>query len=329
MSTIVLRFIFNIIYSNNMENSNTIKIFGHKVPDTDTVVSAISYAWYYNNVKKQIAKAYVLGELNKETKYVLDKFGIETPDLLGEINKGDQIVIVDTNNLDELPEGVKDAELIEIIDHHKLFGGFSTSSPVTVTLRVMASTASLIYTVMNPELHGLPKDIAGIMLCALISDTLEFRSPTTTNEDREIGEELARISGADISELAKGMFEAKSDISDISTKDLIVMDSKIFDLKGKKTRVSVIETTNPKVVIDRLEDIKIEMKKLIAEDSDTEDFLLFVIDILNESALPVFATDTAKETIEKAFNVTLSEVNDTILPGIVSRKKQIIPALEA
>lgn len=311
-----------------MNTSNEIKIFGHIVPDTDTVVSAIAYDWYYNNVKKEPAKAFVLGELNNETKYVLERFGVPVPELLGEISKEDKIVVVDTNNLDELPAGVNDAELVEIIDHHKLFGGFTTSSPITVTLRTMASTASLIYTVMNPELHPLPKEIAGIMLCALISDTLMFRSPTTTDEDREIGKELAKIAEVDIAEVAEKMFEAKSDISNVETDELIQLDSKIFDIKGKKLRVSVLETTNPETVYARLDDILSEMKKHVSSNADVDEILLFVIDILEEEATPIFASEVGKGIIEGAFEVKLEDDMSVKLPGVVSRKKQIVPKLE-
>lgn len=309
--------------------SKTIKIFGHQVPDTDTVVSAIIYAWYYNEVLKKKAEAFVLGSLTKETQYVLDRFGVATPEILDEITEEDQIVVVDTNNIHELPEDVLNGELLEIIDHHKLSGGITTDAPVTVTLRPMASTASLIYTVMNPELHPIPDDIAGIMLAAIISDTLEFRSPTTTPEDKIIAETLAKQIGADMNELATKMFEAKSDISDIDPLELILMDSKVFEMNDQKVRVSVIETTNPKSVLDKKNMIKEAMLTHVAEDEGVDEVLLFVIDILNEQAIPVVASALGEMMIEGAFGVDLKETEDVILPGVVSRKKQIVPALQA
>lgn len=310
-----------------MENNNQIKIFGHKVPDTDTVASAIAYAWYYNEIKKKPAQAYVLGELNKETAYVLDRFGVEVPPLLPELTADDQIVIVDTNNIDELPESVHDAELLEIIDHHKLFGGLKTAAPIDITLRVMASTASLIYTVANPELHKMPKEIAAVMLAAILSDTLEFRSPTTTDEDKAIAEELAKIAEVDIHDLANEMFKAKSDISDIEASDLIVMDSKIFNIKGKSLRVSVIETTAPDQVFARKDEIMSAIDQHVAENSDVDELLLFVVDILEEQTTPILSTNSAREIVGKAFGIEIGD--KTILKGIVSRKKQIIPKLEA
>jgi len=302
-----------------------IKIFGHKMPDTDTVISAIVYAWYYNEVKKQDAKPYVLGELNKETEYVLNKFNQRTPDVLTEITDNDKVIIVDTNNFNELPDGIDRAEILEIVDHHKLSGNISTSKPVAITMRPMASTASLIYTIMNPELHPIPKDIAGVMLAALISDTLNFKSPTTTDEDRLIGKELSSIASVDIEELSREMFAAKSDISDISSADLIIMDSKVYDIKDKKIRISVIETTLPEVTLERRGDLVNAIQDHVTS-SDVDEILLFVIDILNENAHPIVASDYASSLLMEAFS--LSSVENTILEGVVSRKKQIIPALE-
>lgn len=310
-------------------SSHTIKVFGHKVPDTDTVISAIAYAWFYTNVKKEPAQAYVLGELNKETQYILDRFGIETPPLLESLSGEDKVVIVDTNNIEELPEDISAAEIIEIVDHHKLAGGLITSSPVNITMRTMASTASLIYTIVNPELHELPKDIAGIMLGALVSDTLLFRSPTTTDEDRAIGAELAKIAGVDMNELADAMFAAKSDISDIPTENLLVLDSKVFDIKGKKLRISVIETTNPGQVLEKKADLQQAMIDHVAQNDGVDEVLLFAIDILNEEATPIVATEAAGEIVSAAFGEVVTTDNTIQLPGVVSRKKQIIPKLEA
>jgi len=303
-----------------------IKIFGHKVPDTDATVSAIAYAWYYNEIKGEAATPYVLGELNRETAYVLEKFGVATPETLGPLTADDKVVVVDTNNMHELPDDMKHAELIEIIDHHKLVGGIETPNPITITLRPMASTASLIYTYLNPELHEIPQEIAGIMLAGVLSDTLEFRSPTTTDEDRAIAESLAEIAGVDIHELAEGMFAAKSDLSGMDAEDLIMMDSKVFAIKGKNLRVSVLETMSPSQALKQREALIQGIGKHVETNDDVDEVLLFVVDILGESAMPILASDEATNIVEKAFDVSVSE--DTILDGVVSRKKQIIPKLE-
>lgn len=305
---------------------NTIKVFGHKAPDTDATVSAIAYAWYLNEIAETPATPFILGELNKETTYVLQRFGFDSPKVLESLSSDDSVVIVDTNNPAELFENINDANLIEIIDHHLLVGGITTPSPVSITMRPMASTASLIYTRINPEFHKIPKELAGIMLAAILSDTLEFRSPTTTDEDKAIADELASIANVDIHELATEMFTAKSDISHLNPDGLIMMDSKVFDINGKQLRVSVIETTDPQPALSLKDDLKAEMLSHAKEHS-LDDVLLFVVDILNEQATVLVATDYTKELVENSFNVTISE-DIAILPGIVSRKKQIIPQLQ-
>ncbi len=304
-----------------------IKVFSHKIPDTDAVVSSIVYAWYLSEVEKKPAKAYILDAPNKETKYVLEQFGFDVPPILKSLSDGDQVVLVDTNNPDELIEDIHRARIIEIIDHHKLVGGISTSHPMSITMRPMASTASLIYTLINPELHEISKEIAGLMLSAIISDTLEFRSPTTTAEDKEIASELAVIADIDIHDLATKMFSAKSDISDIEAKDIIVSDSKVFNIHGEQIRVSVFETANPKQIMDMKDDIKKAMVEHV-EESDLDDMLFFVVDILNEEATLIVASDNARSLAEKSFEKKVEEDGTLILPGIVSRKKQIIPKLQ-
>lgn len=304
-----------------------IKIFGHKVPDTDATVSAIAYAWYYREIKGEPATPYVLGELNRETQFVLEKFGVDTPETLGALSAEDKVVVVDTNNMHELPDDMKDAELIEIIDHHKLVGGIETPNPITITLRPMASTASLIYTYLNPELHPIPKEIAGIMLAGVLSDTLEFRSPTTTDEDKAIAHSLAEIADVNLHELAEGMFAAKSDLSGMNPEALIMMDSKVFETKGKKLRVSVLETMNPKQALKQKNALIEGIISHVTDNSDVDEVLLFVIDIIGENATPILATDTAKQIVSAAFEVEITD--DTVLEGVVSRKKQIIPRLES
>ncbi|MGB0757054.1 MAG: DHH family phosphoesterase, partial [Patescibacteria group bacterium] len=181
---------------------NPIKVFGHTTPDTDTVVSAIVYAWYLNEIQKTPAESYILGELNKETEYVLSTFNVDVPPVLEDVSDDDRVIIVDTNNPEELPGNLANATIVEIIDHHKLTGGITTQTPLSITMRPMAATASLIYTIFNPELHDMPKGIAGILCSAILSDTLAFRSPTTTNEDKVIAEELAEIAGINLQEHA-------------------------------------------------------------------------------------------------------------------------------
>ncbi len=306
--------------------NNPIKVFGHKTPDTDTVISAIAYAWYLNEIKNTPATAYILGSLNKETEYVLKTFAIDTPEVLGKLTKEDKVVVVDTNNPDELPDDLKEAELIEIIDHHKLTGGITTATPLSITMRPMASTASLIYTIANPELNDMPVNIAGILLSGVLSDTLKFRSPTTTDEDIKIAKELAKIAKVDIDKHADAMFVAKSDISDLSASRILLMDSKIYEIKNNiKARLSVAETTNPESVFKIKEDIKKAMLEDLAKEK-LDETLFYVIDILNQESTLIVATDSAKKLASEAYGVEFDD--DTVkLPDMVSRKKQLLPPL--
>jgi manganese-dependent inorganic pyrophosphatase len=304
-----------------------IKVFGHKAPDTDTTCSAILWAWYLSNHTTTKASPYVLGELNKETQFVLNKWEVAQPALLEGIAEEDEVVIVDTNNPQELPEDINKATIVAIIDHHKLVGGLETKSPPTVTMRPLACTATVIHDLMGDVNQALPKEIAGLMLSCILSDTLEFRSPTTTPHDKSVAEKLAKQLGLNISEYSAEMFAAKSDISDYTDKGLVHLDGKKFAVGDKNIRVSVVETTTPQLLLARKEGLVKAIEEIVKEESDTDDVLFFIVDILKEEAIVLVYNDLTKKIIETSFGVTVS--GDTVvLPGVVSRKKQIVPVLK-
>ena len=302
-----------------------IKVFGHKAPDTDTTCCAVLWAWYLNTHTTTKATPYVLGDLNKETQFVLNKWKVSAPMLLESVGKDDEVVIVDTNNPQELFENINEATIVAIIDHHKLVGGLETKAPLTMTIRPLASTASVIHDLIGEV--KLPEDMAGLMLSCILSDTLEFRSPTTTPHDKMIAEKLAIQLGVKISDYAAEMFAAKSDVSDYTDAGLIHLDSKKFEVGDKNLRVSVVETTTPKTILDRKKSIVAAIEKMVADESDTDDVLFFVVDILKEEATVLTYNDLTTKIIEASFGVKVAS-DTTILPGIVSRKKQIIPALK-
>lgn len=304
-----------------------IKVFGHIAPDTDATGSAILWAWYLNTHTSQKATAYVLGSLNKETSFVLDRWGVAEPELLGALTDTDEVVIVDTNNPQELPGDISSAQIINIIDHHKLIGDLSSKKPMEVTMRPYASTASVIYSLIEEHTDKMPDDMAGVMLSCILSDTLAFRSPTTTSHDKDIAEKLAKKLKIKISEYADEMFAAKSDISDFTDKGLIHMDSKKFAVGDKNIRVSALETTDPASVLARKEGLVEAINSILAEEKDVDDVLLFVIDILKEEATVLTYNPFTKGLIEASFGVTV-EGDTKVLPGILSRKKQIIPVLQ-
>ena len=303
-----------------------INVFGHKSPDTDATCSAIIWAWYLNEHTGVSAQPRVLGELNTETQFVLSHWGVETPTLLETLEADTPVVIVDTNNPQELPDSINEAEVLQIIDHHKLVGGLETAGPVDITMRPVACTATVMYDLMGEHAAQMPKEIAGLMLSCILSDTLEFRSPTTTPHDKDVAEKLAAQLEVDITTYAGEMFAAKSDVSTFSDKGLITLDSKKYAVGEKNFRVSVLETTTPQTVLARKDGIVTAITELIAQEQDVDEVLLFVVDILNEEATVLTYNDLTKQVVSASFGVT-TEADTEVLPGIVSRKKQILPAL--
>ena len=304
-----------------------IKVFGHISPDTDTTASAIIWSWYVKTHTARDAEAFVLGTLNKETSFVLKHFGIQEPRLLETLVSGQDVIIVDTNNPQELPTNISEANILQIIDHHRLTGGLSTLAPIDICIKTHASTASVIYDLMGEHVKNLPRDIAGLILSCIISDTLCFRSPTTTAHDKYIAETIAKQIDVNIEELADMMFSAKSDVSDFTDIGLIHLDSKKTALGDNNILVSVVETTKPDSILKRKEGIVSSMKNIMEQETDLTDIFFFIIDILKEQAIVFTYNDFTKGVIETSFEVT-SEEGIAILPGIVSRKKQILPMLK-
>lgn len=306
----------------------TLKVFGHKSPDTDTTCCAVIWAWYLGEHTSTKAIPYVLGELNKETTFVLNRWSVPQPELLEAVTAEDTVVIVDTNNPQELFDNINETTIHAIIDHHKLVGGLMTNSALSMTIRPLASTASVIHDLMGAEaIQSMPNDIAGLMLSCILSDTLEFRSPTTTPHDKSIATKLAEKLGVDMSAYAQEMFAAKSDVSEYTDAGLLHIDSKKFEVGDKNVRISVIETTAPETVLARKEGIVKAINELLSSEAGVDDVLFFVIDILNEEATVLTYSDLTKKIINTSFEVS-TEGDTVVLPGIVSRKKQIVPVLK-
>jgi manganese-dependent inorganic pyrophosphatase len=304
----------------------TTLVFGHKSPDTDSTGSPIVWAWYLNNVLNVEAKPALLGEPNTEALFMLDHWKLDKPEIIADVADDQPVVIVDTNNPAELPANINNADIRAIIDHHKLVGGLETKGPIHIVMEPLACTATIMWKLIGKDMAKMPKDVKGAMLTCILSDTLEFRSPTTTQEDKAVAWSLAEDLGIDISEYASAMFAAKSDVSSFSEAELLRMDSKEFEVDGKKLRVSVLETTSPAAVLDRKDALMAAMEGVATEDG-ADQVLLFVVDILNEEATMLVPNDLTKSIAEKSFDATVS--GDTVvLPGIMSRKKQIIPNLK-
>lgn len=304
----------------------TTLVFGHKSPDTDSTGSPIIWAWYLNEVRKTPAEAVLLGEPNTEAAFVIKHWDCPKPRIVTDIADGTAVVIVDTNNPAELPANVNNLDIRAIIDHHKLVGGLETSGPIDVVIRPLACTATVMHDIMGADTAHMPAWVKGLMLSCILSDTLEFRSPTTTAQDRALAEKLAADLGVSIPDYATKLFEAKSDVGAFSDAELLRMDSKEYTVAGRELRVSVLETTAPSVILNRKASLMASMADVARADG-ADQVLLFVIDILREEATLLVPNDLVKSLAEASFGVKVT--GDTVvIPGLLSRKKQIIPALK-
>ncbi len=300
-------------------------VFGHKSPDTDSTGSPIIWAWYMTEVQGTKAEPVLLGEPNTEAAFMLEKWTLPKPRIIADVEADQPCVIVDTNNPAELPDSINAADVRAIIDHHKLVGGLETKGPIDITVRPLACTATIMVDLMGDDAAKMPEAIKGAALTCILSDTLEFRSPTTTDHDRKIAQHLAADLNVDIGDYAAEMFAAKSDVSAFSDAELIRMDSKEYAVGDTKFRVSVLETTAPGMVLDRKASLMDTMTSVAADDG-VDQVLLFVVDILNEEATLLVPNDLVKSVAEKSFNASV-DGDTVVLPGIMSRKKQIIPNL--
>ena len=303
----------------------TTLVFGHKSPDTDSTGSPLIWEWYLNDTGID-AKAVLLGTPNTEAAFVAKKWGFTLPDVIKDVNNDQECVIVDTNNPAELPDNINNAKIIAIIDHHKLTGGLETNNPINITIRPLACTATIMHQMMGETASKMPKGVKGLMLSCILSDTLAFRSPTTTPVDKELAEKLALELDIKIDDYASEMFAAKSDVSAFSEAELLRMDSKEYAVDGKKFRVSVLETTSPETVLSRKQAL-IDAMPDVAKEDGVDQVLLFVVDILSEEATMLTPNELTKTVAEKSFDAKVSG-DSVVLPGIMSRKKQIIPNLK-
>ena len=301
------------------------QVFGHKSPDTDSTGSPIIWAWYLSEIQGIPAQANLLGEPNNEALFMLQHWQLDKPEIISEVAPGAPVVIVDTNNPAELPDAINQADIRAVIDHHKLVGGLETKAPIDITIRPLACTATIMHDLMGADAAKMPRAVKGAMLSCILSDTLAFRSPTTTDHDRALAEALAEELSVNLSEYSAQMFAAKSDVSAFSDVELLRMDSKSFPVGDQTFRVSVLETTAPHVVLARKAALMAAMGPVALEDN-VDQVLLFVVDILAEEATLLVPNEAVKSIAEKSFDVCV-DGDSVVLPGVMSRKKQIVPQL--
>jgi manganese-dependent inorganic pyrophosphatase len=302
-------------------------VFGHKSPDTDSTGSAIIWAWYLNQIKGEAAEPRLLGEPNTEAAFMLTRWNLDKPAILSDLPADTPVVVVDTNNPAELPAGINAADIRAIIDHHKLVGGLETKGPIDIRMEPLACTATIMWKMIGDDMAQMPTGIKGAMLSCILSDTLEFRSPTTTLEDKAIAHALARELDIDIPAYAAQMFAAKSDVSAFSDAELLRMDSKEYTIEGTSFRVSVLETTSPETVLSRKDSLMASMPAVAQEDG-VDQVLLFIVDILKEQSTMLIPNALTRQVADASFATACGDADMIVLPGVVSRKKQIIPNLK-
>ena len=299
----------------------SILVFGHKNPDTDTICSAIAYAELKNKLGKDV-KAVRLGEVNEETKYALNYFKVEKPELVENV-AGKEIILVDDNERTQTADGFEEAKVLELIDHHRI-SNFNVDEPLYARVEPVGCTATIILKLFKENGLAPSKETAGLMLSAIISDTLLFKSPTCTQCDAKAGKELAEIAGVDLKEYGLEMLKAGTALGDKSEAELLNMDMKIFEIDGEKIGVAQVNTVNEAEVLERKEKLLAEIDNIIAKEG-LKFFMLAITNILTNDSTAL-VSGNGNDVIEKAFGEKVDS-NLVTLKGVVSRKKQIIPPL--
>ncbi|WP_156288681.1 manganese-dependent inorganic pyrophosphatase [Oceanobacillus salinisoli] len=298
-------------------------IFGHKNPDTDTICSAIAYADLKGKIG-ETAEAARLGQVNKETQFALDYFQVDAPPLVEEVAEGSEVILVDHNEFQQSVDNIRDLKITEVIDHHRI-SNFETKEPLYFRAEPVGCTATILNKMYKEKNVEVSKEIAGLLLSAIISDSLLLKSPTCTQEDVDAAHELAEIAGVDLEKYGLDMLKAGADLSDKSALELVTMDAKEFAMGDAKVEIAQVNTVDAEKVYEIQADLETEIEKIIS-DKGLDLFLFVVTDILNNDS-EVLALGKGKGKVESGYGVTLDENNRALLKGVVSRKKQIVNVL--
>ena len=295
-----------------------ILVMGHKNPDTDSICSAIAYA----NLKKELGfevEAVRLGTISKETQFILDYLNMDAPRLIESVNSGDQIILVDHNEAGQSVDGRDNATILEIIDHHKI--DLKTSDPINLRFETVGCSSTIISKIYEEKGVAITKEMATVMLSAIMSDTLIFKSPTCTEEDVKQGKKLAEISGLDYEVYGKDLLIAGTSLDDKTAYEIVNIDCKPFEFGTQKAAVAQVNTVEISAVLARKEELETVMKELMAKDG--LDFVTLMITDIITNSTELYVVGDKTLTI-KTFG--MSEGAETLfLPNVVSRKKQIVP----
>lgn len=298
-------------------------IFGHKNPDTDTICSAIAYADLKSKLGLTV-EAVALGEANNETKFALERFGMPVPRVVTSVaSETNEVILVDHNERQQSAEDIDQVTVLEVIDHHRI-ANFETKGPLYFRAEPVGCTATILLKLYKEHGVEVPAHIAGLMLSAIISDSLLFKSPTCTAQDVAAAKELAVIAGVDAEEYGLDMLKAGANLSDKTIEQLVNLDSKEFAMNGAKVEIAQVNAVDVNDVLTRRVEIQNEIN-IIIDKKGLDLFLFVVTDILNNDSV-CLAFGKEASLVEKAYNVKLEE-STAVLQGVVSRKAQIVPVL--
>ncbi|MBR5504542.1 MAG: manganese-dependent inorganic pyrophosphatase [Methanobrevibacter sp.] len=297
-------------------------IFGHKSPDTDSITSSLVMCDLENKLGNADAVSCRLGNLNKETEFVLNYFDLEAPQLIETIEDGADVILVDHNSPSESVDNIENAKILKLVDHHKI--AFETSYPLFIRTEPVGCTETILFKLYKENGLTPDKTIASLMLSAIISDTLLLKSPTTTEDDRKAVEELAEIAEIDYEAYGLEMLKAGTDLSGFSIEEILSLDAKQIDFKDVKSIVNQVNTADIADVMEMKAELEEGMNKII-EEEDLDLFMLLITDIVNSNS-QVIALGKDASLVEKAYGVQLED-NTVLLEGVVSRKKQVVPIM--
>ena len=301
----------------------SVYVVGHKIPDSDSICGAIALAYLKNQIG-EAAIAARLGELSPETAFILEKFGFEAPEFKTSY-AGEEVYIVDHSELTQAPDDIAEATIVGIVDHHKL-GDLTTSTPLECWIRPVGCSNTIIKMMYDFHNVEIPQDIAGIMMCAILSDTVIFKSPTCTTADIKCVEALAEIAGIeDFKAVGMDMFKVKSAVEGTPARDLVMRDFKDFNMNGNKIGIGQLEVIDLSVFDDIKAELEADIAALKAE-GERHSVILLLTDIMKEGSELLVVSDDSN-LIERAYGKACE--NDRVwLDGVLSRKKQIVPQLQ-
>lgn len=302
-----------------------ILVFGHQNPDSDAIGSSVAFAYLAKEAWGLDTEAVALGTPNEETAYVLDYFGVQAPRVVesAKAEGVETVILTDHNEFQQSISDIKDVTVYGVVDHHRV-ANFETANPLYMRLEPVGSASSIVYRMFKENGVSVPKELAGLLLSGLISDTLLLKSPTTHASDIPVAKELAELAGVNLEEYGLEMLKAGTNLSSKTTAELIDIDAKTFELNGEAVRVAQVNTVDINDILARQEEIEVAIQEAIVTEGYS-DFVLMITDIVNSNS-EILALGSNMAKVEAAFEFTL-ENNHAFLAGAVSRKKQVVPQL--